>query len=181
MVYLFLAEGFEECEALVPVDILRRGGIEVLTVGVTGEFVTGSHGICVKADILPKEVLLNDDLQGVILPGGLPGAVNLENDSNVQTAIDYAAESGKLICAICAAPQILGHKNLLNGKLATCFPGFETELAGAEYIESAVVKDGNIITSCGAGAAYKFGFAILAALKDEETADKLCEQMQCNV
>lgn len=181
MVYLFLADGFEECEALAPLDVLRRGEVEVLTVGVTGEYVTGTHGICVKADILPEKVLLNDDLQGIILPGGLPGAVNLENDSNVQAAIDFAAENNRLICAICAAPQILGHKNLLDGKIATCFPGFEDQLKGAKYLKAATVKHENIITSCGAGAALKFGFEILAALKDRSTAEKLCEQMQCNV
>lgn len=181
MVYLFLAEGFEECEALAPLDILRRGGVEIKTVGVTGEYVTGSHGICVKADIGCDDVALNEELSAIILPGGLPGAVNLENDECVQTAIDFAVQNDKLICAICAAPQILGHKNLLNGKKATCFPGFEAQLYGAEYIKTAVVQDGNFITSSGAGAAFKFGFKILSCLKDQKTADDLCEQMQCNV
>lgn len=181
MVYLFLADGFEECEALAPLDILRRAGIEVKTVGVTGEYVTGSHGICVKSDIGTDDVVLNSDLQAVILPGGMPGTLNLEKNGTVQKTIDFANNNGKLICAICAAPQILGHKNLLSGKKATCFPGFEKELYEAEYIKSAVVKDGNIITSIGAGAAFKFGFEILSCLKDRKTADGLCEQMQCNV
>ena len=126
-------------------------------------------------------MLLNDDLQGVILPGGLPGAVNLENDSNVQAAIDYAAENNKLVCAICAAPQILGHKNLLSGKKATCFPGFENELYGAEYIKASTVKDGNFITACGAGAAFNFGFEILEAVKTKEISENLRKQMQCDV
>lgn len=181
MVYLFLADGFEECEALAPLDILRRAGIEVKTVGVTGEYVTGAHSICVKADITCKDVILDDKLTAIILPGGMPGTVNLEKDSTVQKAIDYADEKNKLICAICAAPQILGHKNLLNSKKATCFPGFEKELLGADHIKTAAIKDGNIITSCGAGAAFEFGFLILAHLKDKNTADSLREQMQCNV
>ena len=180
MIYLFLADGFEECEALAPLDILRRANVDIKTVGVSGEYVTGSHGICIKADIKPFEVLLNDDLQGVILPGGLPGAVNLENDSNVQAAIDYAAENNRLVCAICAAPQILGHKNLLVGKKATCFPGFENELYGAEYIKTSTVKDGNFITACGAGAAFNFGFLILETVKNKEISDNLRKQMQCD-
>lgn len=181
MVYLFLADGFEECEALAPLDILRRAGIEVKTVGVTGEYVTGSHSICLKADIGCENIVLDDNLTAIILPGGMPGTINLEKSDTVQKAIDYANEKNKLICAICAAPQILGHKNLLKGKKATCFPGFEKELLGAEHIKTASVKDGNIITSCGAGAAFEFGFIILTHLKDKKTADDLREQMQCNV
>ena len=121
MVYLFLADGFEECEALAPLDILRRAGIEVKTVGVTGEYVTGSHSICLKADIGCENIVLDDNLTAIILPGGMPGTINLEKSDTVQKAIDYANEKNKLICAICAAPQILGHKNLLKGKKATCF------------------------------------------------------------
>lgn len=181
MVYLFLADGFEECEALAPLDILRRADVDVKTVGVTGEYVTGSHNITVKSDVAVEDIVLNSDLEAVILPGGIPGTPNLEKNETVQNAIDFAAKNNKLICAICAAPGILGHKNLLNGKKATCFPGFETELTGAEYIKTAVVSDGNFITSCGAGAAYKFGFEILSHLKNRETADKLSEIMQYNV
>lgn len=181
MVYLFLADGFEECEAFAPLDILRRAGIEIKTVGVTGEYVTGSHSICVKADITCDDIILDDNLSAIILPGGMPGTVNLEKNDAVQEVIDYANKNDKLICAICAAPQILGHKNLLNGKKATCFPGFEKELLGAEFIKTTAIKDGNIITSCGAGAAFEFGFLILTHLKDKNTADNLREQMQFNV
>ena len=181
MIYLFLADGFEECEALAPLDILRRANIEISTVGVTGEYVTGSHNICVKSDILIENIVLNEDLEAIILPGGIPGTPNLENNQMVQKAIDFAFENKILICAICAAPSILGHKNLLNGKKATCYPGFETELSSAQYVIEPVVSDGNIITSCGAGAAFDFGFEILSKLKDKATADLLSVQMQYKV
>jgi len=181
MIYLFLANGFEECEALAPLDILRRAEIEIKTVGVNGEYITGSHNITVKADITCDDVVLDDSLSAIILPGGMPGTVNLENSESVQKAIDYAVENNILICAICAAPQILGHKNLLIGKKATCFPGFEKELFGAEYLKMPFVKDGNIITSCGVGAAFEFGFAILSTLKDNETAERLRKVMQFSI
>ena len=107
----------------------------------------------------------------------MPGTLNLENDKTVQAAIDYANENGLLIGAICAAPSVLGHKGLLKGKNATCFPGFEKDLLGAEYIDTAVVRDGNIITAKGAGVAFQFGFELLAYLKDEKTANDLKIQM----
>jgi len=181
MIYLFLADGFEECEALVPADILRRGGISLKMVGVTGEFITGSHGICIKSDCVSEEIILDDNLQGIILPGGMPGTLNLEKSSAVQFAIDFATQNGKLIAAICAAPLILGHKNLLINKTATCFPGYEKELTGANVIKSPAVRDGNIITSCGAGAAFEFGFEVLAYLTDKSTSDGLKQQMQYNI
>ena len=177
MVYIFLADGFEEIEALAPLDIMRRANIDVLTVGVTGEYVTGSHNITVKADVLPEKVDYSI-LDCVILPGGLPGTTNLEKDTRVQSAIDYANENNKLICAICAAPSILGHKGLLDGKEATCYPGFEDSFKSGKYIKQSVVKSGNFITSDGMGSAYKFGFAITAELTSKEVADKIREQIQ---
>ena len=177
MVYIFLADGFEEIEALAPLDIMRRANIEVLTVGVTGEYVTGAHNITVKADILPEEVKY-ENLDCVILPGGLPGTTNLEKDERVQCAIDYANENNKLICAICAAPSILGHKGLLNGREATCYPGFEDSFKGGTYLKQSVVKSDNFITSNGMGSAYKFGFEITAALTSREVADKITAQIQ---
>lgn len=177
MVYIFLADGFEEIEALAPLDILRRANIDVLTVGVTGEYVTGSHNITVKSDILPEQVDYSI-LDCVILPGGLPGTTNLEKDERVQSAIDYANENNKLICAICAAPSILGHKGLLDGREATCYPGFEDSFKGGKYLKQSVVKSDNFITSDGMGSAYKFGFAITAELTSKEIADKIREQIQ---
>ena len=148
MIYVFLADGFEEIEALTPVDVLRRAGFDVKTVGVTGKTVTGSHNIPVVADITIEEVT-DKDLQGVILPGGMPGTLNLENNDTVQQFADLAVKKGLLLGAICAAPSILGHKGILNGKNATCFPGFEESLIGAYVQDAFVVTDGNIITGKG--------------------------------
>ncbi len=179
MVYLFLADGFEECEALAPLDILRRGGIDIKTVGIGGEFIRGTHDITVKADISENDVSLNGNLEAVILPGGMPGTNNLEKNTTVRNAVEYANQNGKLICAICAAPKILGSMGLLEGKNATCFPGFEKDLMGAEISKDFIIKDGNIITAKGAGVALEFGFEILAALKSTETSQDLAKQMQC--
>lgn len=177
MINLFLANGFEECEALVPLDILRRANIQVKTVGIGGNVVTGSHGITVTTDTVNKDLPL-DNLKGIILPGGLPGATNLEEDSFVQKAIDFCFENGLLISAICAAPQILGHKGILKGKNAVCFPGFEKELIGANIVNQKVVCDKNIITAWGAGAAFEFGFEILRYLTNDQTAQNLRSNMK---
>ena len=178
MIYLFLADGFDESEALAPLDILRRAEIEVKTVGIGKKYIKGSHGIEVTADITENEVALNEDLKGIILPGGMPGSLNLEKSQTVQNAIDFAAEKGLLISAICAAPSVLGHKGLLKTKKATCFTGFEDDLLGAEVLSQPVVRDGNIITAYGAGAAFPFGFEILSYLTSIDTAEKLKKQMR---
>ncbi len=179
MIYIFLADGFEECEALAPIDILRRENIEIKTVGVTSKTVTGAHGIPIVCDLETNEIS-TANLDGIILPGGMPGTLNLEKDKTVSEFIDFCSKNNKLICAICAAPSILGHKNLLNSKFATCYPGFENELLGAKISDQSVVTDGNIITACGAGAAFEFGFSILTYLKNKEAADKLKIQMRFN-
>jgi len=171
MVYVFLAEGFEELEALAPVDILRRNKIDVKTVGVTGKTVVSSHGVPVVCDIEIKDAKKNNNIEAVVLPGGMPGTINLENSKEVQSFIDFASKENKLLCAICAAPSILGHKGLLTGKNATCFNGFEKDLLGATVKCQPVVKDGNIITAFGAGGAFQFGFEILKALKGEEISE----------
>lgn len=178
MVYLFLAEGFEIIEALAPVDMLRRGKVKIKTVGVAGKKVTSSCGIEVTADITLDEFDCND-LDAIILPGGMPGTVNLENCSKVQEVIDYSLNNNKLICAICAAPSILGHKGLLKGKYATAFPGYDTELEGANLSDEYVVRDGNFITARGAGVSVDFGLEILKALTNEETSDKIRKTIQC--
>ncbi len=171
MIYMFLAQGFEEVEALAPLDLLRRAGLNVTTVGVSGEFITGSHNITVKADITDKE-FSDSAPECIILPGGMPGTTNLDASAAVHAAIASASGRGALICAICAAPSVLGKLGLLRGKNATCFPGFEEYLEGAN-VGGRVVRDGNIITAVGMGAAVGFGLEIVAALKDRETADKL--------
>ena len=178
MVYLFLADGFDECEALCPLDILRRGGIEVKMVGVGKEYITGTHGITVKADILESQIILDRKLQGVILPGGMPGTNNLESNETVKRAVTFANENKKLVCAICAAPKILGGMGLLNNKNATCFPGFENDLIGANLSGNYVVQDGNIITAKGVGVAFEFGFSILENFTDKNTVADLRKKMQ---
>ncbi|MBQ2707781.1 MAG: DJ-1/PfpI family protein, partial [Clostridia bacterium] len=152
MVYLFLADGFEEVEALTPLDMLRRAQVPVTTVGIGGEYIRGAHDIVVKADISAADIDFND-LTAVILPGGMPGTLNLDKSDDVQRAIAYATENDLTVAAICAAPSILGHGGYLSGRNATCFPGFEDELLGAELSDEPLVWDGNILTAKGAGVA----------------------------
>ncbi len=178
MIYVFLADGFEEIEALAPVDFLKRAGVDVVTVGVKSAEITGAHGIKVVADITAEDVVLSENLQGIILPGGMPGAENLNNSELVQNAIDYCAENNKILSAICAAPFILGRKGLLNGKNATCFPGFEDELIGANLVESGVITDGLIVTAKGAGVAWEFGAAICSIITGEEKATEILRGIQ---
>ena len=169
MVYLFLANGFEEIEALCPLDILRRGGVEVTTVGVGGEEIVGSHGIHVLSDL--RDVFYRDAKpEMIILPGGMPGASNLDASPVVERAIRAALSSGGYLAAICAAPFVLGKRGLLNGKEAICYPGFEKELKGATISQKRVVRDGKIITAAGMGVALEFGLELLSALKGEAVA-----------
>lgn len=180
MVYVFLAKGFEELEALAPVDILRRAGIEVKTVGVTGKRVRGSHDISVYCDITINEVDTSE-MDGIILPGGLPGTTNLEADEQVSNLIDFAAQNNKIIGAICAAPIILGHKGLLRGKNAVCFTGFEKDLTGAHVLDRPAVRDGNIVTGWGAGGAIDFALLYLEAISEnQELAKKIARNMRYN-
>ncbi len=178
MIYVFLADGFEETEAIAPIDVMRRAKLEVKTVGVTGEYVTSSHRITVKADILPEDINF-DDIEGVVLPGGMPGTLNLEASKYVIEAVKYSYENGKIVAAICAAPSILGHLGYLEGRKATCFPGFESELKGADYTAAHTETDGSIITAKGAGCAIEFGHAIVTALRSKKSADIVIENMQC--
>ena len=178
MILVYLADGFEEIEALTPVDCLRRCELDVKTVGVGNRVVTGSHGIKTVADLDDFEVILSEKIEMIILPGGMPGTLNLEKSANVQAAIDYCSENGIPIAAICAAPSILGHKGLLRGKKATCYIGFEDQLEGAEVItDKPVVTDGNIITACGMGAALEFSCEIIAKLISRERADMLLKAL----
>ena len=172
MIYMFLAEGFEEVEALAPLDLIRRAGLEIKTVGVGSKTVVGSHGISVVADITENEFFDNaPDM--VILPGGMPGTKNLDASAIVHKAIADAVKNDAYVCAICAAPMILGKLGLLRGKNAVCYPGFEEYLDGAILPDKKVVRDGKVITAKGMGAAIEFGLAIVSALKDEKTADDL--------
>ena len=180
MVYVFLADGFEEIEALTPVDILRRGEVAVKTVGVGSKEITGSHGISVICDMCDTDFDFSD-MDAVILPGGMPGTLNLEKSQTVQSALLFAYENGKIIGAICAAPSILGKNGFLKGKKATCFDGFEKYLYDADVVKCSAVRDGNIITACGAGAAHNFGFELLSVLKGEEISMSLKKSMKYTV
>ena len=180
MIYIFLANGFEEVEALATVDVLRRADLNVKIVGVGSDVITGAHGISTVCDATDGDLTPGEDIEAVILPGGMPGTLNLERSDKVNAFIDYAFENGKLLCAICAAPSILGHKGMLKGKKAVCFPGFESELEGAELSDSFVVTDGNIITAKGMGSAVKFGIAIGAAFVGEAKMKKIEESLQCS-
>lgn len=177
MVYVFLADGFEIIEALAPVDMLRRAKIDVKTVGVSSEIVTSSCGVGVKCDMTIDEFDFYD-VEAVVLPGGMPGTLNLENSSAVQKVIDNANNTNAFICAICAAPSILGHKGLLSGKKAVCFPGFENSLEGCESCNEYVVTDGKFITAKGAGVCIDFGLEIVKQLRNEELANEIRKSIQ---
>lgn len=173
MVYLFLANGFEEIEALCVLDFLRRAGVEVTTVGIGGKVANGSHNIPVICDIEDKELNTEADFDMIILPGGMPGSTNLDNSLVVDTMIKKAVEGERFICAICAAPFVLGKRGLLKGKNATCYPGFEKELLGATILDRGVVRDGKIITGRAMGSAHDFGLEIVEALCGKEMKEKL--------
>lgn len=177
MIYLFLAEGFEEVEALTPVDLLRRAGKTVVTVGVSGKTVTGARGIPVVADITADEMVLDDALEMVILPGGMPGTLHLGESETVKKAVLYMHERKRLIAAICAAPTVFGSMGLLEGRTATCYPGMESGLTGAKASEDAVCRDGHIITSRGVGTAIPFALALIDALCPAGTSKKIAESV----
>ena len=172
-VFIFLAEGFEETEAVATIDVMLRGELDVTIVSVTGKpLVTGAHGIAVQADALFENT---DFTKGdmLVLPGGMPGASNLNTHQGLKNLLLQYAKAGKKLAAICAAPLVLGGLDLLQGKKATAYPGFESTLKGAEYVKTAVVKDGNIITGRGPGFAFDFGLAIVEELQGKTKADEV--------
>ncbi len=179
MIYAFLAEGFEETEAVTPIDLLRRSGKKVITVGVGDNIIMGSHGIPVVTDTIAQEAPLTDELEMIILPGGMPGTLNLEKSEYVQAAIDFCTANNKYIGAICAAPSILGHKGLLKGRKAVCYEGFEAQLEGAEVLNTPVAVDGNIITARGAGVAVQFGLALVEAVVSKEESVRQFNAILC--
>ena len=156
MILVLLADGFEEVEALTPVDILRRAGHDVKTVGITGKTVIGSHGIPVVADVLPEDADLAS-VTAAIFPGGMPGSLNLDASVFTDRVIEAVLSRSGRLAAICAAPLVLGRRGLLRGKRATCFPGFEGELIGATATGECVVTDGNVTTARDFRAAMQFG------------------------
>lgn len=176
-VYEFLATGFEDIEALIPLDIMRRAGVDFKTVSITGDlYVESAHGVSIKADMLIEDADMSDaDL--IMLPGGLPGATNLNAHNGVKKAIIEQNARGKMIGAICAAPMVLGGIGLLQGRRATCYPGFEKYLEGAEYTHELCTVDGNITTGEGPAAALPYAYTLLAALTDRQTTDQVAEGM----
>lgn len=174
---VLLAKGFEEVEALTVVDVLRRGGVHCITCSINGEEeVLGSHSIHVKANNLLEKVDV-DKYDVLVIPGGMPGAVNLRDSEKVIELVKKFNNENKLIAAICAGPIVLGKAEILNGKEVTSYPGFEGELGDVTYCEEIVVQDGNIITSRGPATAIYFSFKILENLTNKETVEKLKEAM----
>ena len=177
--YVFLADGFEEIEALAPIDVMRRAGLSVTTVSVTSDrVVNGAHGIPVVADAA-FDALDYADAALLFLPGGLPGATNLEAHEGLGELLKAKAkEEGVILSAICAAPLVLGGLGLLSGKQATCYPGFEDTMTGATYTAAKVTVDGNIFTACGPGAAWELGFTFVEHFCGAPKADELKKGMQ---
>lgn len=177
MITLFLADGFEEVEALTPVDILRRAGAEVRTVGVGGQKITGAHGISVETDLSEREVDTRD-MDMVILPGG-PGHKILEKSGAVRESIEFCDKNNRWIAAICAAPSILGHMGILKGHSAVCFPGYESELQAKEIPAVPVCVSGKIITAKGAGVALEFALELVEVLFGSQKSQEIRKNIQC--
>ena len=176
MVYMLLGTGFEETEAIAPLDLLRRAGVEVLTVGLNGKTIYGSHGIGVEADIEIGEMDLTN-LEMIILPGGLGGVTSIRGCHAAMEAVRFAQENGKFTAAICAGPTVLADLGIPNGKKATCYPGCEDKMGSAIMVEAATVTDGKLITGTSAGCAIPFGLALIAALKGQDEADRIARQI----
>ncbi len=179
MIAILFAEGFEEVEGLAPVDVLRRAGAETVLVGVGGREIAGSHGIKAAMDAEISEID-PESVDALVLPGGLPGTVNLENSPAVQALLDSCVKRGKIVGAICAAPSILAHKGLLKGREATAFPKFQKDLTegGAKLSESYVCQDGNFITARGMGVAVQFGLKLAEVLVSREKAEEIKASIQ---
>ena len=178
MVYILLADGFEEIEAVYPTDFLRRCGVEINTVGVAGAYVTGSHDIVIKSDIVIDDVD-SDNVKMLILPGG-PGRVNITKSEKATSLIRKCYDNSVPIAAICGAPEVLASLGCLDGKTVTCFPGLEKNLTGAVHSDELVVTDGNLITSQAAGTSDLFSYAIASFLCGSDKANEVFEQMKCH-
>lgn len=177
MVYMLLGTGFEETEAVAPLDLLRRAGVQVLTVGVNGKHIAGSHGIVVEADITIGEMDLTN-MEMIIIPGGLGGVSSLRASEAALAALRFGWENGKYVAAICAGPTILADLGITDGLRATCYPGHEKYMGSAKMQENAaVVTDGKLITGTSAGCAIPFGLALVEALKGKEAAETVKKQI----
>lgn len=177
MVYMLLGTGFEETEAIAPLDLLRRAGVPVQTVGLNGKVIYGGHGIGVETDIEIGELDLTA-LEMVIIPGGLGGVASIRACREAMDALKFAADNGKFVAAICAGPTVLADLGITDGKNATCYPGCEDGMGSANMVEgAAAVRDGNVITGTSAGCAIPFGLALVEALKGSETAEAIAKQI----
>ena len=177
MVYMLLGTGFEETEAIAPLDLLRRAGVEIQTVGVTGKIVYGGHNIGVEADILLEEMDLTR-LDMIILPGGLGSVAAARASRMALDALKFAWDNGKFVAAICAGPTVLADLGITNGKNATCYPGCEDGMGGALLADNAaVVRDGRLITGTSAGCAIPFGLKLIEALKGTDEAERIAKQI----
>ena len=177
MVYMLLGTGFEEIEAIAPLDLLRRAGIAVQTVGVNGKQITGGHGITVEADITLGEMDLTA-LEMIILPGGLGGVTSVRASEPALAALKSAWENGRFVAAICAGPTVLADLGITKGKHATCYPGCETGMGDAiVHTDVSCIQDKNLITGASAGCAVEFGLCLIAALKGQAAADTVRQQI----
>ena len=176
MVYMFLGTGFEETEAIAPLDLLRRAGVKVKTVGLNGPVIIGSHGIGVTADMVIEDLDISD-AQMVILPGGLGGVASIRACEKAMNAVRTAWAQDKFCAAICAGPTVLADLGITEGKKATCYPGCEGGMGNAIMVNAAAVRDGNLITGTSAGCAVPFGLALIEAMKGPEEADRIAKQI----
>ena len=177
MVYVLLGTGFEEVEAIAPVDLLRRAGAQVLTVGVNSKTVYGGHNIGVEADIEIGEIDLTD-LEMIVLPGGLGGVASVRASREAMTALQFAWDNRKYVAAICAGPTVLADLGITDGRKATCYPGCENGMGSAKIVsDAACVRDGKLITGTSAGCAVPFALALVEALKGKDAADAIAKQI----
>ena len=177
MVYVLLGTGFEEMEALAPIDLLRRAGIDVLTVGINGKTVYGGHNVGFEADITLAEMDLTN-LDMIILPGGLGGVASIRASQAAMDAIAFAGENGKFVAAICAGPTVLADLHITDGKNVTCYPSCEEQMGNANVAKNAAaVRDGNVITGTSAGCATSFALTLIEALKGKAAADAIAQQI----
>ena len=177
MVYILLGTGFEEIEALTPLDLLRRAGIDVLTVGINGKIVYGGHKIGIEADINLDQMDLTN-LEMIVLPGGLGGVASVRASQGAMDAISFAWENGKFVAAICAGPTVLADLHITDGKNATCYPGCEKQMGAANMIPNTpCVQDGTIVTGTSAGCAIPFALKLIEVLKGKDTADAIARQI----
>lgn len=176
MVYVLLGSGFEETEAIVPVDLMRRAGISVLTVGIDGKTVVGGHGIAVQPDITLDEMDLTA-LEMIVLPGGLGGVASIRASEKALEAVRFAWNNDRYVAAICAAPTILAKLGITHGREVTCYPGCEADMGSAQLTDLAAVQDGKLITGTSAGCAIAFGIQLICALKGPDAANTVAEQI----